>query len=173
MAVTACNSVRWTSKKFSFPVGAQGRHRTNFTPNFGGSAGGSTVLDGRKRKEGSGKRKSDKGPATCSLGLLLCRSFQKLGSSNPQNFAVPAGKAWTHVVADFNVPLHHKFSNLHELLQGDLSKEINQGVQSLDFMDRPCNCQHKKDGLCACKGNCCKQIIICKAMCLVTGKHCI
>jgi len=68
---------------------------------------------------------------------------------------------------------HHKFSNLRELLQGDPSKKVNQGVRSLDFMDRSCSCQHKKDRLCACKGNCQKQIIICKAMCLMTGKHCI
>jgi len=40
-------------------------------------------------------------------------------------------------------------------------------------MDRPCTCQHKKDGLCAHKGKCWKQIIIHKATCQVAGKHCI
>ena len=45
---------------------------------------------------------------------------------------------------------YHKFSNLREILQGDLTSKLISPVQSLHFKDRPCNCktETKADGKC-------------------------
>ena len=36
---------------------------------------------------------------------------------------------------------HHPFPNLREAFQGDLSAKLTDGVKSLDFEDRDCNCR--------------------------------
>ena len=62
---------------------------------------------------------------------------------------------------------YHKFPNLREIFQSDLTKKIMDGVESLDFKDRECNCStlSKVNGECAYNGNCRKSIIVYKATC--------
>lgn len=35
---------------------------------------------------------------------------------------------------------YHKFSNLREIFQGDLSRKIMENIHSRDFINRTCNC---------------------------------
>lgn len=35
---------------------------------------------------------------------------------------------------------YHTFPNFSQLLQGDLVRKLNEGIYSLDFVDRICNC---------------------------------
>ena len=60
---------------------------------------------------------------------------------------------------------YHKFPNLREIFQGDLSRKLTTNVQSMDFMDRPCNCRGGKDKNCAYNGDCRKTIVVYKATC--------
>eukprot|EP00957_Ditylum_brightwellii_P028329 2139624-Ditylum_brightwellii.AAC.1 len=57
---------------------------------------------------------------------------------------------------------YRRFTNLQEKLQGDFVAKVNEDVESLDFMDRPCN--HSKhcfvNGTCVYKGGCRKQCIV-------------
>ena len=39
---------------------------------------------------------------------------------------------------------HHRFTNLRETLQVDLTGKIMHGTESKDFMKEPCNCHGKK-----------------------------
>ena len=68
---------------------------------------------------------------------------------------------------------YHKFSNLREILQGDLTSKLISPVQSLHFKDNPCNCktETKADGECIYGGNCCKHMLIYKATCQCCGKY--
>jgi hypothetical protein len=64
---------------------------------------------------------------------------------------------------------YHKFSNLREIFQGDLNRKLMDGIESRDFMDRPCNCNRasKIDGKCAYNGECRKMCVVYKATCRV------
>ena len=57
---------------------------------------------------------------------------------------------------------HHKFSNLREFFNGDLTGKDTKNLISTDFMDRDCNCNKvsKVEGKCAFGGNCRKCIAI-------------
>ena len=57
---------------------------------------------------------------------------------------------------------YHKFSNLRELLSGDLTGKIMKDVVSLDFIDRECNCNKASlvKGECIYGGNCRKSIVV-------------
>eukprot|EP00957_Ditylum_brightwellii_P046583 3534180-Ditylum_brightwellii.AAC.1 len=48
---------------------------------------------------------------------------------------------------------YHRYTNLHERFCGDLISKLNADVESLDFMDRPCNCNKTShvNGECAYK----------------------
>ena len=64
---------------------------------------------------------------------------------------------------------YHKFSNLRETFQQDLSAKIMKGVQSKDFMERDCNCNKStknEKGLCIYNGQCRKSVVVYKATCL-------
>ena len=63
---------------------------------------------------------------------------------------------------------YHRFPNLSEMLQGDLSRKLLDGVESLDFIDRECNCRTgatPEHGLCPYRGNCRKSVIVYKVTC--------
>ena len=63
---------------------------------------------------------------------------------------------------------YHKFANLGELLSGDLTGKVMKGVESLDFMDRDCNCNRAfmVDGGCIFGGDCRKCIVVYKCQCM-------
>jgi len=60
-----------------------------------------------------------------------------------------------------------KFSNLHEIFQGDLGQKLMKDVVSRDFMDLPCNCNatSKIDGKCMYKGECRKMCVVYQVKC--------
>ena len=63
---------------------------------------------------------------------------------------------------------YYRFPNLSEMLQGDLSRKLLDGVESLDFIDRECNCRTGAtpgQGLCPYRGNCRKSVIVYKVTC--------
>ena len=63
---------------------------------------------------------------------------------------------------------YHKFANLGELFSGDLTGKVMKGVESLDFMDRDCNCNRASmvDGNCIFGGDCRKCIVVYKCTCI-------
>ena len=68
---------------------------------------------------------------------------------------------------------YHRFCNLLEILQGDLTAKLNENITSRDFADRPCNCCAKLcniNGECIYKGNCRKSLVVYKATC-TDGKY--
>ena len=64
---------------------------------------------------------------------------------------------------------HHQFSNLREIFKSDLTNKLMEDVISLDFMDRPCNCNKRSfvNGRCAFGGNCRKCVVIYEAKCKI------
>jgi hypothetical protein len=66
---------------------------------------------------------------------------------------------------------YHRFPNMRELLQGDLSKKLTEGVESLDFKVRDCNCRGGRGpGKCQYGGVCRMPIVIYKITCTLTNK---
>ena len=67
---------------------------------------------------------------------------------------------------------YHKFLNLREIFQGDLTNKVLDGVQSMDFMDQDCNCNTllKVEGKCVYKGQCRKSLVIYKVTCKECGE---
>ena len=63
---------------------------------------------------------------------------------------------------------YHRFTNLRELFQGDLSSKLTANIVSLDFMNRPCNCRDKAN--CPFDGKCRHQIIVYQATDTKTGE---
>ena len=60
-----------------------------------------------------------------------------------------------------------RFTNLREKFRGNLIAKINTDVESLDIMDRLCNCNRTSriNRKCAYKGKCIKACIIYKTEC--------
>ena len=67
---------------------------------------------------------------------------------------------------------YHRFQNLGELLQGDLTAKLREDIVSKDFMHRDCNCNKncKVNGLCAYNGDCRKCCIVYKVTCRICGE---
>ena len=65
---------------------------------------------------------------------------------------------------------YHRFTNLREILQGDLSGKITRGVESLDLKNRKCNCTGNK-GQCNYDEICRNRIVVYRAKCLITSKY--
>ena len=65
---------------------------------------------------------------------------------------------------------YHRFPNLREMLQGDLSKKLIEGVESMDFKVRDCNCRGGKTGKCQYGDVCRIPIVIYKVTCKTTNK---
>ena len=63
---------------------------------------------------------------------------------------------------------YHKFSNLREIFQGDLTSKLIQNVNSKDFMDLPCNYNTtlKINRSCLYNSMCRKPVLIYKATCI-------
>ena len=68
---------------------------------------------------------------------------------------------------------YHKFSNLREIFNGDLTGKLLKGITSRDYMDRPCNCQSqsKVNGKCMYGPNCRKSIVVYNCECVVCGSN--
>jgi len=64
----------------------------------------------------------------------------------------------------------HRFTNLREMFQGDLSRKLTMGVTSLDFETLPCNCRTGETGVCGYNNICRKSIAVYKITCNNTGK---
>jgi len=67
---------------------------------------------------------------------------------------------------------YHRFTNLRETLQGDLSGKITYGVESKDFMNEKCNCTgpgRNKEG-CNYDGICRDKLVVYEITCKDTGK---
>ena len=62
---------------------------------------------------------------------------------------------------------YHKFSNVREHLQGDLTTKLMEGIGSKDFLTQDCNC--RIPAKCAYFGKCRTSIVIYQATCLKTG----
>jgi len=64
---------------------------------------------------------------------------------------------------------YHKFPNLGQQFQSDLTSKLQKDLKSEDFMDRPCNCTRtsKVNGECLYKRNCRKSIVVYKAECKI------
>ena len=65
---------------------------------------------------------------------------------------------------------YHRFSNLRELFQQDLSYKINMDLESKDFQSLPCNCRPGQDGGCKYNNVCRRSVVVYKVECQVTGK---
>ena len=66
---------------------------------------------------------------------------------------------------------YHKFSNLNQILQGDLTEKLMNGIASKDFEPRACNCHNAakgENGYCAYNGECRSSVIVYKAQCKKT-----
>ena len=70
---------------------------------------------------------------------------------------------------------YHRFTNLHELLHGDLSRKVNKGVISKDFENKSCNCNTSStsSGMCTYKGMCRQYCVVYKVMCKFCNAICI
>ena len=68
---------------------------------------------------------------------------------------------------------YHKFSNLREIFNGDLTGKLLKGITSRDYMDRPCNCQSqsKVNGKCMYGPNFRKSIVVYNCECVVCGSN--
>jgi hypothetical protein len=66
---------------------------------------------------------------------------------------------------------YHRFLNMREMLQGDLSKKLIKGIKSCDFKVRDCNCRSGRGtGKCQYGGFCRMLIVIYRVTCKMTNK---
>ena len=67
---------------------------------------------------------------------------------------------------------YRRFTNLHEKIWGDLISKVNEGIECLDFKDRPCNCSRPcyVNGACAYKEKCRRACVVYRAKCKVCEK---
>jgi hypothetical protein len=65
---------------------------------------------------------------------------------------------------------YHRFTNLRETLQGDLSGKLTHGIESKDFMKEECNCNGKNKNGCKYDGICRDKIVVYEITCKDTGK---
>lgn len=66
--------------------------------------------------------------------------------------------------------IYSRFTNLEEMVQADLMSKIDSGIESIDLMNRPCNCSstNKDDNdVCIYEGDCRKKVVIYGANCLI------
>jgi hypothetical protein len=65
---------------------------------------------------------------------------------------------------------YHRFTNLREIFQGDLSKKLTLEVVSKDFETLGCNCRLGATNKCGYNNICRKSIVVYKVECLNTSK---
>jgi hypothetical protein len=69
---------------------------------------------------------------------------------------------------------YHKFSNLGEKFNSDLSGKITKGVYDLEWSDRACNCNSKtllNDGHCLYESQCRKSMVVYNLECKLCDSH--
>jgi len=59
----------------------------------------------------------------------------------------------------------HRFTNLREICQGDLSRKLVIGLTSNVFEPPPCNCKTRAIVVCGCNNMCRNSIAVCKVKC--------
>ena len=74
------------------------------------------------------------------------------------------GLGWLRVSMSY-----HRFTNLREIFQGDLSGKLIEGVESRDYQILECNCR-LPGGKCGYNNVCLDSMVIYQVECLVTGK---
>jgi hypothetical protein len=66
---------------------------------------------------------------------------------------------------------YHRFPNMREMLAGDLSSKLSEGVESVEFKVRDCNCRGGRGpGKCQYGGYCRMPIVIYRITCKMTNK---
>jgi GIY-YIG catalytic domain len=65
---------------------------------------------------------------------------------------------------------YHRFTNLRELFQGDLSRKLTKDVISKDFENLQCNCRLGAEKACGYNNCCRKSIVVYKVTCKNTSK---
>ncbi len=65
---------------------------------------------------------------------------------------------------------YHRFTNLRELFNGDLTGKLNKHVISQDFSSRPCNCRSKNTTGCDYANLCRETLVVYRVQCKTTGK---
>jgi len=65
---------------------------------------------------------------------------------------------------------YHRFTNLREIFQGDLSRKLTVGLTSQDFEPLPCNCRTSGNNICGYNNMCRNSIVVYKVKCNNTGK---
>ena len=65
---------------------------------------------------------------------------------------------------------YHRFTNLREIFQGDLSRKLTEGVLSDDFLTLDCNCRDRETQGCDYNNVCRNPIVVYKAECKKTKK---
>jgi len=68
---------------------------------------------------------------------------------------------------------YHRFTNVREIFQGDLSRKLTVGLTSQDFEPLPCNCRTSGDGTCGYNNMCRNSIVVYKVKCNNTGNVCV
>ena len=88
----------------------------------------------------------------------------------------PIWKTIKLLTAKHNIPWlrvsmsYHRFPNLRELLNGDLTQKLTQNVPSLDFDTLACNCNTRNTTGCAYNNVCRQTIGVYQIECNLTGK---
>ena len=65
---------------------------------------------------------------------------------------------------------YHRFTNLREIFQGDLSHKLTLDVESKDFQTLECNCRLGSEKKCGYNNLCRRSIVVYKVECLRTNK---
>ena len=65
---------------------------------------------------------------------------------------------------------YHRFPNLREIFQQDLTRKLNVDVISRDYMNLPCNCQGAQTDRCPYNDVCRDVLVVYQAKCKMTGK---
>ncbi len=65
---------------------------------------------------------------------------------------------------------YHRFSNLREILRGDLTTKLNANIGCKDFETLPCNCQGRRATGCNYNDVCRQSIVVYKVTCNSTNK---
>ena len=65
---------------------------------------------------------------------------------------------------------YHRFTNLREIFQGDLSSKLNLDISSLDFKNLECNCRPGDNNKCGYGNVCRNSIVVYQVKCKNTGK---
>ena len=122
-----------------------------------------TLSEALKNQESTKEKKLDKAKADFqrSRSTFFCVGFSK-------HWPVPVHTKIKEIRSRFSTlswirvsMSYHKFPNLREIFQSDVSTKILRGVESLDFKDEPCNCNNssKSNGKCVYEGNCRKKTL--------------